>query len=462
MPHIGLSRGGCPGLLQGGAPAPRAASLPPDRLHQSRTESLPPPRRHEVQVIQKPVAPVVLHREAEREDGVPERLAVPLRDPHAPAVLAREEVLERRPRLRQLQRQPANPLNRARERAIQAELSQLELANSLLRQQLSANNVLLDLANAKRRLLLAELNNIENEINALQDVIDDKRRSLSEQVISDTTAESTQISNHQLLHKQSLINQRISEELLAASNQISTLSRRNIQTTQQLDHLTQLESALDQQISVLEGSLLLSRILHQEKQALPDVRIDRSLTDSVADMRLRQFEISQQREQLRNQEAYLNRLLNQLPEEQRDSLREDLQQLIRSRATLIEQLSTHINTLLGEAVALQINQDQLQQLSGKLRQTIDDQLFWVASNPPINRTWITSLPSQMRDQLQDLQPLAQGLRLLRTLADNVGWLILLLGCQLAGELLVRLTQIPLTADSAPAATTRSGRSLPAG
>ena len=329
-------------------------------------------------------------------------------------------------RLRQLQRQPANPLNRARERAIQAELSQLELANSLLRQQLSANNVLLDLANAKRRLLLAELNNIENEINALQDVIDDKRRSLSEQVISDTTAESTQISNHQLLHKQSLINQRISEELLAASNQISTLSRRNIQTTQQLDHLTQLESALDQQISVLEGSLLLSRILHQEKQALPDVRIDRSLTDSVADMRLRQFEISQQREQLRNQEAYLNRLLNQLPEEQRDSLREDLQQLIRSRATLIEQLSTHINTLLGEAVALQINQDQLQQLSGKLRQTIDDQLFWVASNPPINRTWITSLPSQMRDQLQDLQPLAQGLRLLRTLADNVGWLILLL------------------------------------
>ena len=218
-------------------------------------------------------------------------------------------------RLRQLQRQPSNPLNQAREQALQAELAQLELANSLLRQQLSANNTLLDLANAKRRLLLAKLNNIENEINALQDIIDDKRRSLSEQVISDTTAESSQISNHQLLHGQSLSNQRISEELLSASNQISTLSRRNIQTTQQLDYLTQLESALDQQISVLEGSLLLSRILHQEKQALPDVRIDRSLTDSVADMRLRQFEINQLREQLRNQEAYLNRLLRQVPQD---------------------------------------------------------------------------------------------------------------------------------------------------
>src|SRR5690606_41883317 len=103
----------------------------------------------------------------------------------------------------------------------------------------------------------------------------------------------------------------------------------------------QLESALDQQISVLEGSLLLSRILHQERLALPAVRIDRSLTESVADMRLQQFEINQLREQLRNQENYLNRLLNQLPEEQREPLRDDLQQLIRSRAILVEQLSSH-------------------------------------------------------------------------------------------------------------------------
>ncbi|MEJ6654574.1 MAG: mechanosensitive channel MscK, partial [Pseudomonas sp.] len=328
--------------------------------------------------------------------------------------------------LRQLQRQPQSQLNSAREAAMQAELSQLEQSNSLLRQQLSANNTLLELANEKRRLLLAELGNIDKKINVLQDVLDEKRRSLSEQVISDTTAESTQISNHQLLHEQSLINQQISEELLESSNRISSLSRRNIRTTQQVDYLTQLESALDQQISVLEGSLLLSRILHQEKQALPVVRIDRTLPDSVANMRLRQFEINQLREQLRNEDGYLLRLLNQLPEEQREALREDLLQLIRSRVTLVEQLSTHINTLLGEAVALQINENQLQQLSTKLQQTIDDQLFWVASNPPINRTWLINLPKQMLSQWQDLQPLSQTQRLLLTLKDNPGWLTLLL------------------------------------
>src|SRR5690606_42064109 len=73
--------------------------------------------------------------------------------------------------LRQLQRHAGSQLNRARERATQAELEQLELANALLRQPLSANNTLPDVANARRRLLLAELNRIEQESNALQDVI---------------------------------------------------------------------------------------------------------------------------------------------------------------------------------------------------------------------------------------------------------------------------------------------------
>lgn len=348
--------------------------------------------------------------------------------------------------LRQLQRQPQNEFNQARIDAVEAELVSLEQSSTLLRQQLSANNTLLELANAKRRLLLTELGNIDTEINALQDVIDEKRRSLSEQVISATATESQQISNHQLLHKQSLLNQRISEELLESSNRISTLSRRNIQTTQQIDQLTQQESALDQQISVLEGSVLLSRILHQERQALPAVQIDRTLADSVADMRLRQFEINQLREQLRNQDTYLTRLLNQLPESQRDELRKDLLQLIRSRGTLVEQLSVHINTLLGEAIALQVSENQLQQLSTKLRQTIDDQLFWVASNPPINRDWLLNLPQQMLSQLQDLQPLKQLQRLSLTLKDHPGWLALLLALAsvpllLRKRLLRRLNQL---------------------
>ena len=39
------------------------------------------------------------------------------------------------------------------------------------------------------------------------------------------------------------------------------LTRRNLETKQQLDNLTQSNQALEEQINVLRGSLLLSRIL---------------------------------------------------------------------------------------------------------------------------------------------------------------------------------------------------------
>lgn len=328
--------------------------------------------------------------------------------------------------LRQLQRQNPSALTKANTEALEAELLSLERSSELLRQQLGSNNSLLELTGLQRALLNQNLQQIDQEIDLLQDAIDDKRRSMSRQVVSETSDDSLSISNHQLLREQSQINQRISEELLESTNQISQLSRRNIRATQQIDYLTQLESALDQQIEVLQGSLLLSRILHKEKQALPQVSVDRTLTDSVADMRLQQFEISQLRDKLRNKDAYLQELLKPLPEDQRDELREDLTQLMRSRTTLIDQLNNNIHALLGEAIALQISESQLQQLSSSLRRTIDDQLFWIASNPPIDRDWLLSLPRKLQGQWQTLAPVQRAQQLAQGLWHQFGWLIAVL------------------------------------
>src|SRR5690606_19247063 len=108
--------------------------------------------------------------------------------------------------------------------------------------------------------------------------------------------------------------------LLRATTQVGELTRMGIQTKQQVDSLGQIESALEQQIDVLEGSVLLSRILHQQKQALPSVRYNTTLADQIADLRLRQFELNQLRDELVNPTAYRDRLIDRLPEEQREAL----------------------------------------------------------------------------------------------------------------------------------------------
>lgn len=306
--------------------------------------------------------------------------------------------------LRTLQRQPDSPLRSARTNMLRAEVDSLRQANEVMRQRLSANSVLQELASHERDLLSQQTAVIEMDIQVLQDVIHDKRLSASEQAV-DSVSLAAESSEHQLLREQGSLNRQLSESLLRATTQISELTRKNIQTRQQIDSLTQIDRALEQQISVLEGSLLLSRILHQQKRSLPSVEFDQNLPDRIADLRLQQFELNQLRDELAHPDTYLQRLLNRLPEAQQTLLRDDLEVMISSRVQLVDQLGSNINNLLSQAISLQISQRQLQQLSSDLRRTIDDQLFWVASNRPIDRTWLQSLPQQLSQQWKQLQPL---------------------------------------------------------
>ncbi|ROZ83561.1 mechanosensitive channel MscK [Pseudomonas neustonica] len=322
--------------------------------------------------------------------------------------------------LRSLQRQPPTQQSRARIDMLQAERDYLQLTNDLLRQKLSGNNALQDLATQKKNLLSLQIRQIEDDIKVLQDVINEKRQSQSEKTVSDATLPE-QATQNQVLQQQSSINRGLSEELLSATSEIGDLTRRNIETKQQTEHLSQVDKALEQQIDVLEGSLLLSRILHQQKNALPKVNIDSRIADQIADLRLRQFELNQHSDELSNPDAYLNNLLLQIPVRQRDTLRPGLEQMVNSRVTLVEQLNNNINTLINLAISLQINQRQLQQLSNDLQRTIDDQLFWVASSRPLDKNWVLDFPAQAKRQVESLHLKQVAENVLSTLKKHYPW-----------------------------------------
>lgn len=326
--------------------------------------------------------------------------------------------------IRILQRQPDTRINQANLRRLTAEQESLQLTNRFMRRQLSANSLLQDLATQKRDLLKQQIDDIEREVGILQEVINEKRLSQSEQTVSEAT-EALETTENELLREQGSLNQRLSEELLAATTQVGKLTSQNIQTLQQIESMTQIDRALEQQIDVLEGSVLLSRILHQQKRALPDVRLDDSVADQIADLRLRQFELNSLRDELGRPKAYLTKLLGRLPEDLRENLRDDMQLVIDSRINLVDQLSSNINILLSQAITLQINQRQLRQLSGDLRRTIDDQLFWVASNRPIDRAWVMSFGKQAKAQFDSMDLATQGKHAFTALKDMWPWLLLL-------------------------------------
>ncbi|MBQ0742007.1 MAG: mechanosensitive ion channel, partial [Pseudomonas sp.] len=66
-----------------------------------------------------------------------------------------------------------------------------------------------------------------------------------------------------------------------------------------------------------------------------------------------------------------------------------------------------------------------QQLSGDLRQTIDDQLFWVASNRRIDRAWLMTFGEQAQQQFKNMELLTQAKHAFVTLEEKWPWLLVL-------------------------------------
>lgn len=314
-------------------------------------------------------------------------------------------------------RESGKPLSEERRALLDAEIVSLNAQIELRRQELAGNSQLQDLGKARRDLLAERIARAEKETQALQALINEKRRAESEQTVAEFSARVQQAGSDKLLAAESAENLKLSDYLLRATERLNRLNQQNLKTRQQLDTLNQSDQALEEQIAVLEGSLLLSRILYQQKQALPSLQLDKNLADEIADIRLYQFELNQRREAAGNAAAYVDQLLaRQNEEEVTPELRRTLLELATTRSELLDRLNRELDTLLNASITLQLNQKQLQDTARALSDTLDEQMFWIPSNRPLDFSWLQDAPRRLKAQLaampwlSAIQELGAGLK----------------------------------------------------
>ncbi|HWS75683.1 MAG TPA: mechanosensitive channel MscK [Quisquiliibacterium sp.] len=304
-------------------------------------------------------------------------------------------------------RESGRPLTPERRDLLAAELLALEASVALKRQQLAGGEQLRQLGQARRDLLLQRIARQEREIQTLREAISALRREKSEQTVaevSDEVRRGAAAGQDGILARETEINRRLSEFLLRSTDRLNDITQRNLQARQQLDALLQAEKTLEEQISVLQGSLLLTRVLYEQQQALPTLRLDPQLADRIADLRLYQFEINRQREQLADPAAYVERLLAQAPAESlTEAQRRDLQALLETRAMLLDRLNQELGALVNESFGLQLNQRQLKDIADRMRSTLNEQMFWVPSNRPVDLEWLAALPARTERQIASIR-----------------------------------------------------------
>lgn len=322
------------------------------------------------------------------------------------------------------EKENGKPLTKESRIRLLSEKQLFEAQTSLLKAQMDSNDVLLDLGTTMRDLETKRSKRLDQEMLELQNLISSKRREESEKAIEKLTLEAEHATPDSLFAKENKANLRLSTEILEATDQLSLINRRNLEINQQLDNVSQTTKSLDENINVLKGSLLLAKILYQQKQSLEDIQIEPGLADQIADIRLHQFEITEQREQLSNPQQYLEQLLAKttdanLPADMIDRLREQ----IKTRVALLDRYSRDLNTLLNASIALQLSQTYLLSTSGQLRETLEQQMFWVPSNKHLTFSGLLKAPGRIVKQVQ-VFPLGDSLKDFATAFTAKPWIFI--------------------------------------
>ncbi|WP_244913328.1 mechanosensitive channel MscK [Salinicola socius] len=283
----------------------------------------------------------------------------------------------------------------------QLALALAELQAEYHRRELTNNTQLRELDAQRRELLQRQVAIEEARLNALRAALDRQRRAESEKAVADIGEEdSAAISAHPVLRDIQKTNRELSDRLLGITDRTNELIRQAIDTRSQLDRVRQVKRTLNEQIEAIRGSPLLSRILNEQRRALPDIDELGGLQEEIAKTRLSQFDLVEQRDALRQPRELAQKSLADTDIDVTPSLIDSLTKLFQSRSEILEQLDQEYGNLLTVAIDLQLNQEQLASLTTSLRGVIEEQLFWVASARPLTLSWWRDAPDLLADQVR--------------------------------------------------------------
>ena len=287
-------------------------------------------------------------------------------------------------------------------------LVQQALLNAELDQQrksLAGNTVLQDTLQKQRDYVTANSNRLQHQLQLLQEAVNSKRLTLTEKTAQEAVSpdDAARIQANPLVKQELDVNHQLSERLIKATESGNQLVQQNIRVKTWLDRALQSERNIKEQISMLKGSLLLSRILYQEQQTLPSADELEDMTNRIADLRLEQFEVNQQRDALFQSDDYVAKLEEGHSSDVNDEVTDALTQVVDMRRELLDQMNKQLGNQLMMAINLQVNQQQLMSVSKSLRSILTQQIFWVNSNKPMDWDWVKSFPSALKDQFNKMK-----------------------------------------------------------
>ncbi|MDU6258957.1 MAG: mechanosensitive channel MscK [Haemophilus parainfluenzae] len=285
---------------------------------------------------------------------------------------------------------------------IQLELQLIELKNAYNQILLKNSDQFTVLYQSRYDLLNARVQAQQKQIAAIQEAINQKNLAQTQSQVEQVQQQSQSAVKNPFIQKELDLNAQLSQYLLEQTAKTNTLTQDELRMRNVLDNLTQTQRTIDEQISALQGTLVLSRIIQQQKQKLPTNLNIQGLSKQIADLRVKIFDITQKRNELYDIDAYISKIEQDENKSFTSAEKAQLASLLTERRKVASDLIKSLNNQLNLAISLELTQQQITQISDQIQSKLDQQSFWVKSNNPINLDWIKKLPMSLKAQFDGI------------------------------------------------------------
>ncbi|OOF50933.1 hypothetical protein BKK54_04345 [Rodentibacter genomosp. 1] len=284
----------------------------------------------------------------------------------------------------------------------QLELQLIELKNNYSQTLLKNSDQLSLLYQSRYDLLSVKQQLQQQQIAAVQEAINQKNLEQTQDKVEQAQQQQQSAVKNDYIQKVLELNAQLSQFLLEQTEKTNTLTQDELRMRNVLDNLTQTQRTINEQISALQGTLVLSRIIQQQKQKLPTNLNIQGLSKQIADLRVQIFDITQRRNELYDLDTYIKKVESDENQTFTAAEKTQLITLLTERRKMGSDLIKSLNNQLNLAISLELTQQQITQISDQIGSKLEQQSFWVKSNNPINLSWLEMLPKSLSAQFNGM------------------------------------------------------------
>ncbi|MGN0908020.1 MAG: mechanosensitive ion channel domain-containing protein, partial [Succinivibrio sp.] len=259
------------------------------------------------------------------------------------------------------------------------------LQNQLLQAQLENHTLLLDMANYRVRIATIKNSYFQKYLAAAQ-TRQNELLSASDDSGYDEEGLKEAAKKYPALSKELDANRKLFSHVAEARQEAASVSKEDHDVQEALASLKQMSDSINSEITGLDKTLLLSRLLNRQQTQVPDVRLSHKLDELIPDLTLWLYEIRSRRDDMFDTNDFADRAIKKNPALK--DCRDELISVFVKRRELLNDLYQALSSELTTAINLKVKYQEFTTLRDATSAKVTENLFWLKSNQPLGREFL--------------------------------------------------------------------------